>query len=95
MNTPINLSENLYKRICNEVFQNRYNEEDILKLLDTVHFLYTIGKQHKRIIATQIKRRVNRNIYNKIRNLNNIFEILYELIHISNNYTRTQNRNRF
>lgn len=92
MNNIGKLTAEVYAQVANVILLRNYNENNITKLLSAIFILIKIDDDHRYMTIQFILNRVNRRIHQRINNLTNIFEILYELIHISNNSNRSLNR---
>lgn len=83
-----------YIRLANVIFLRSYDESNVMRLISAIFFLIKLDDNKRDLTINLIKTRVNGRIASKIGNLNNIYDILFELIHISNNYRRSQNVSR-
>lgn len=92
MNNIGTLTMEVYSQVADVILLRNYNENNIRKLLSAIFVLIKIDDNHRYMTIQFIRNRVNRRIHQRINNLTNIFDILYELIHISNNSNRSLNR---
>lgn len=72
-------------RIANSILLDRYDEDNIFELIAAILLLLKNDDIHKDVLVRMIRDKVNRRIREKIRNDQNIFDIIYKLIIIMNN----------
>lgn len=85
------LSASKYTRIINIILDKRqYNENNLMQLIKLILILIKIDESNRNITIRVIKAKVSPRIYTKINNISDLFDILYELIHILNSYRRNQ-----
>lgn len=96
MNPILSISQ--YMGVANAILLNRYDENNLLELINGILFLLKIDESKIEILIRYIRSKVNRNIRRSIENINNIYDILQKLIHLMINNTRnirvTLNNNR-
>lgn len=94
MNTSPNLSEEAYLNISRVSELDKYDVPNINTLIFTIYLLSKIDMRNREITITFVKSRVSRSIYNTLKDLNSLFEIIHELIHIDNRYNRRRGINK-
>lgn len=96
MNSILSIPQ--YMGVANAILLNRYDENNLLELINGILFLLKIDESKIEILIRYIRSKVNRNIRQSIENINNIYDILQKLIHLMINNTRnirvTLNNNR-
>lgn len=58
----------------------KYDIVNLRELIFTIYKLIKIDRNHKELLVKFVKAKVSRQIYNKIKDKDNISDILYELI---------------
>lgn len=92
MNNRNLLSSSKYNRIINIIVdRQQYNENNLMDLIKAIFILMKIDETNRNTTIRFIKSRVNSRIYMKIADMSDLFDILYELIHILNSHRRNQN----
>lgn len=86
------LTSDMFMRIAEVILSRAYDESNIMKLISAILILMKIDENKSHIIIEYVRSRVSENIKQRVININNIYDILYELIHLANNYRRSQNR---
>lgn len=88
MSTIPDIAEETYVNILRTIEPEYYDVPNIYSLIFTIYILSKIDMRNREITITFIKSKVSRNIYNAIKNLNSLFEIVHKLISIDNIYNR-------
>lgn len=92
MNFANGLNTQTYERVANVILLRQYHMNNITDLISKIFVLMKIDMNNRTTTIRFIKSRVDRYIYGKIANLNNLFEILRVLFCIADNHKRYINR---
>lgn len=88
------MNASVYRRVVNAVLLNRYDQHNLMELINGILFLLKMDESHKETLARFVKEKVNRVIRHQIENIHDIYDILLRLIRIMNINTQINRNNR-
>lgn len=77
-----NLNEETFACLVNKIFLKKYHMRNIRELIFSIHAVTEITMKYNYIVTRFISSRVSKRLYDEIKNITNLGEILIKLIEI-------------
>lgn len=95
MSNTTELQREIYAKVVDNILLNKYDSSNLQDLISKIYSLEKIEENNTDIAIQYIKARVDQYIFEKIKNLTNLFDILQVLYCVADNYKRNLNRMRY